>query len=119
MEEEEYSLLRENVEERRKVTLLGRKRACSPKAECWRISKADLAEGNEEVEEDIGWKGTGEMVRRLSGVVGSSVSLNYYRCIRIIVAASDMQLLSISEHCALLYASMFCKHIWQRRKKAM
>lgn len=67
MEEEENSLLRENMKERRKITLLGRKRACGPKAECWRISKADLAEGNEEVEEDIGWKGTGGTVRRLSG----------------------------------------------------
>lgn len=54
MGKEENSLLRENVKEGRKVTLLGRKRACGPKAECRGISKADLAEGNEEVEEGFG-----------------------------------------------------------------
>lgn len=40
--EEEDSILRDHVQERRKLTLLGRKTACGPKVEYMVISKAEL-----------------------------------------------------------------------------
>lgn len=60
--------MRGNVKERREVTLLGRRQACSPKEECKKISKTELWECNKGVKEGIGLKGTKGVVRRFSRI---------------------------------------------------
>lgn len=61
----EFSFGREH-EGKEKSHSAGQKEGLRSTAECRGISKEDLAEGNAEVEADIGWKGMGGTVRRLS-----------------------------------------------------
>lgn len=65
--EHENSILRDNMKERREVTLLGRQRACIPKGRR-SISKAELGGLSEEGGKGIGLKGTKGIVMRSSRV---------------------------------------------------
>ena len=91
---------------RKEVTLLGKKRACSPKKECRRISKTELGGDTKRVNQDSGETGSKGVVIGLSKVVSLRDRCPLY-CFRWI-KLSECQVIFITCLLSVLRLFYFC-----------